>query len=572
MSASERELLAVQILKSLDGQLTDPEFAELEQRLRTDPEAVRFYCELAQIDGALPHALAQFPPGTAAAVAAEPHRAPVPHATSARRQFAVQWRGLAAGLLLGALLCGAGFRSVVAGQREQLQQLVGTLQQFRDYVQQFVGAFQLALDTDREPGPTALVAGYDRLVVAGAVDPQIIQKVEIDWGIPGAVETIDLTRPHSAKDQLVRLHASRRYPVQSGLAYTVVVRAVPWESQRATIESLQRGENWLERSSSFLGTSQGLVPMQNLPVALQLVGGQRIVADELTIEGTAFAEGSLALLFTTSEGRRHVLLPPTPVLPGRAVSVPKLPFDYANGTGLMDVVFSPLSPVDWPSDFQQPSAALFPESFDFDAMSPGTRRWPIAVTVDLLPIERRVAERVFELGGSVKIHTQAQECRSPADFPEGRFQIQTIILNDTPVRDLRFLRRLKFLQGLQLSNTSVDDAALKGIHKDLPGLIWIILSGSQITDETIEQEVAKCPQTAFLSIGLLPQLSNRSIEAIANNLTNLTDLTMDDSNVSSILPLARLSKLSRLQIQRSRVPEAEFAELQRLRPDLKIIR
>lgn len=575
MQPHEREEFAVLVLKYLDEQLADDEFAHLEQRLRTDPDARRLYCELTSVEDALPLALTQLVPNAdtyAAAPAAGHLVVSATEPPTARKRIATQWRSTIAATLVGCVLCGAVFVPVVAGQNAQVQQLTGTLQEFREYIQQFVGAFHLALDTDREPGPTAIVAGYDHLVVAGAVDPQIIERVEIEWGVPNGIETIELSRHGATKDKLARLHARHRYAVQTGHIYSVVVRAVPWESQRATVESLERGESWLGRKSSFLCTPQGLVPMHTLPVALQLTGGQRIVDDELTIDGTSFATGSLALLFTTSEGRRHVLQPPMPVMLGRPFSMSRLPFEYPNGAGMVDVVFAAFSPSEWPVEFQQPSAASFPESYDFDAMPPGTRRWPIAVNADLPPIEHRVAQRVIELGGTFNILSGIQEARTPADIPAGRFQIQTISLDHTPVRDLQFLRRLKFLQGLHLADTPVDDASLTGIHKDLPKLNWIVLSGSQITDQTIVEEVAKCPQTAYLSIGELPQLSNRSIEAIADHLTELTDLTMDDSAVTSILPLSRLPKLTRLQIHRSKVPETEFNELQRLRPDMKIER
>jgi hypothetical protein len=577
MTENERTALTRTILRYFDGDLSTAEREVFEQRLCSDQDAALLFARIARLDDALRQST-----GSSAGAAAPPlaasdesraAAAPGRISSGVGRWFRLSPAWIAASVMMalaGALAGGASVEHVRGAENRELRHELLSLREFREHMARFVGAFSLALDRPDAPGPAALVVAHDTLVVAGAADPEVIDRVVIEWD-QDDVETIVVAKQPSASTGLVRLFSRRQVPMTIGAGpRTVTVKAIPLPEQQELLETVRPDRAWLSRSTRFLRTPHGLVSASNLPITLQWPEGNRITDDQLPLTGAAHALGELAMVITTSEGRRHLLLPPTKVGEGQPLPESKLVFDYPNGPVTVDVVFLPTESRRWPDGFPSEAGDELPRDVTLNQLPDGVRRQRVTLSLDLPSSEHRVARRVFELGGSVKLHGDEHEAQSFESLANRGIRIQQIDLSATQVRDLSFIGKARTLQSLNVSHTPVDDQSITAIGELAPQLLYLFAGDTQITDVGVREGIARCRRLQSLLLGDTQGVTEKGLEAIAENLTNLRTLALAGTRVKSVAVLSKLPRLEQLTIEGLEIPTAEIDALRMSRPALQL--
>jgi serine/threonine protein kinase/formylglycine-generating enzyme required for sulfatase activity len=117
-----------------------------------------------------------------------------------------------------------------------------------------------------------------------------------------------------------------------------------------------------------------------------------------------------------------------------------------------------------------------------------------ALPVPEADADRKAAEWVLSIGGSVRVNGEGRDIRTASELTKERFMLTKVNLNTTRVTDagMANFKDCKELTHLDLGNTKVTDAGL-AIFKDSKGLRHLKLTGTKVTAKGLEVFRAAVP-------------------------------------------------------------------------------
>ena len=120
---------------------------------------------------------------------------------------------------------------------------------------------------------------------------------------------------------------------------------------------------------------------------------------------------------------------------------------------------------------------------EFHAAVPGCQIEHDGGTIEAIDVDRKAAEYVVFLGGSVRVSGQDRDFKAAAELPKERFTLAWVVLPGTAVTDagLACLKDCKGLALLDLGSTAVTDAGLAHL-KDHKSLWCLKLPNTAVTD------------------------------------------------------------------------------------------
>lgn len=449
------------------------------------------------------------------------------------------------------------------------------LRRRRDEIRRLVGAFSLANDDPRDGriGPAALLSGPDSAMVTGFVDPDIIERVVIEW-TPGDSETIAFQAKEksdaAAQIDFIPFSREHAYQAVSGQVVRVRVQAIPRKDKADDLAALGRSHKWLTRHAEFLSTPFGLVAVSDQDgFVFNLPANGVLTQDRFALQGSIRGkriDGALAVLFRAPDQRLYLLHPPVRVGGDEQIPTIILDFDsFYSGEGTLQFML-----------FRKDTPALATlESWDrsvpLEVEPTSLRRRDVLVTLKFPPRSVRIWRRVQQVGGTAKAH-DGDWVTDESQF-NARTDWQEISFVGCPIRDISILRGLVNLQGLSLSQTLIRDVALRDVARAHPQLMWLYLGSTDITDKAVVEELVKCQNLTALDLQNVRSIGNDSIAAIVRAyMPDLNFLNVSNTNVTSVLALRELKSLKTLHVRGCRIAEEELTELSKSRPDLKIHR
>ena len=207
-------------------------------------------------------------------------------------------------------------------------------------------------------------------------------------------------------------------------------------------------------------------------------------------------------------------------------------------------------------------------------------------------IDRRAADAVLSLGGSVTIHVNGRDqgIEPGKALPTGPFQLIHVGLNDKPEladADLNTLEGLTHLSSLNLVNCSrITDAGLAHLER-LTLLKFLSIAGTHITDAGLVHlrgltrlEALRISRTRVADAGLVnlhgltklrslllfgTQVTDAGLEHL-KNLSELDELMLGGDQVTDIglAQLGNLSRLRMLSLSNTRITDTGLVHLERL--------
>lgn len=477
------------------------------------------------------------------------------------------------GILIGGSIFGTAVRTNYVEATEELRQENASLRGVHDAIRKLLGAFYLPNDdvSAGKRGPAAMLSGRDTVTVSGLIDPQIIERVVVDWGsdAEGAAEEVvypKATRQNGGRQELIAFSREHSYSPRPGEYLRVQIRAVPFDDKRDLLAGLGRDSSWLQREALFLATEMGLVVKPETDwLAMNLMPGHVVADDYFRLEGVAHADGTLVGFFQAPDQNTYLLLPPTPIR--KSKRLPPINLDmglYQNGPGKAILLLLDENASATGSLHQV--EAFVPYR---DSLPDAQRRIDVPIRIELQPLRQRVARYVESVGGTVKWHT-AEATNAGAD-KRGTI-LQSIDLNHCPIADLRRFRGISELQLLHLIDTRVDDLALTQIAKQHPQLMYLFLGETRITDLAVIRDVVQCRNLQYLDLHGLGGISNDSVRAISENLSLLGGLDLSRTSVTSVAALKKLEHLKQLRLAGTAVPDDEVQALLKALPNVKVER
>ena len=176
--------------------------------------------------------------------------------------------------------------------------------------------------------------------------------------------------------------------------------------------------------------------------------------------------------------------------------------------------------------------------------------------------DRKAAEYVLSVGGTVRANGGDSDIKAAADLPKGAFRLTEVVLDKKPVADaeLAAFKGCKHITDLNLALCrTVSDTGLAHF-KDCTTLLSIDVSLTEVTDAGLAALAANAKlfrltanSTAVGDAGLAAFEKHTNIEALFLNDTQLTD--------ASLKRFAAFKRLAVLQIDGTAVTDAGLAAL-----------
>lgn len=185
--------------------------------------------------------------------------------------------------------------------------------------------------------------------------------------------------------------------------------------------------------------------------------------------------------------------------------------------------------------------------------------------------DRRAAEYVLSLGGSVRVNGEIREIKAVADLPNERLSLTWFSLAENKqVNDaaLAPLKDCKNLMVLHLGNTSVSDAGL-AYFKDCPNLTQLHLHLTKVSDMGLAQ-FKDCKNLTQVHLGGT-QIGDAGIGHL-KDCKNLATIGLWGTKVTdaSVKNLVGLTKLQSLNVKRTKVTATGLDALKKALPNCKI--
>jgi hypothetical protein len=179
--------------------------------------------------------------------------------------------------------------------------------------------------------------------------------------------------------------------------------------------------------------------------------------------------------------------------------------------------------------------------------------------------DRRAAERVLKLGGSVRVNGETRDRATPADLPEEPFRLTEVRLNDNrKVTDagLETFRGLKYLTYINVAYTSVGNAGLAHL-KDVKTLATLMLARTNVTDDGLT-ELQGLDNLTALNVSLT-RVGNGGLFHLRGH-RKLTRLFLNSSRVTDagLFHLKGHQNLTTLHLHQTNVTDAGLAHLKGL--------
>jgi Leucine-rich repeat (LRR) protein len=190
---------------------------------------------------------------------------------------------------------------------------------------------------------------------------------------------------------------------------------------------------------------------------------------------------------------------------------------------------------------------------------------------DRLDPDRRAAEWVLSVSGSIMVNGEEKEIKAEADLPKAAFKLSVVNLqNNKSVADpdLVVLHECGSLTRLYLGGTQVGDAGLIWLRR-CPSLTTLDLGGTQVGDGGLAI-LRNCPALKELYLGST-QIGDMGLSHAAH-LENLEDISLRATRVTG-MGLGRLKaceKLNHVNAEKTQVTAAAVAELQKSLPTCKV--
>jgi serine/threonine protein kinase len=189
--------------------------------------------------------------------------------------------------------------------------------------------------------------------------------------------------------------------------------------------------------------------------------------------------------------------------------------------------------------------------------------------IESTDVDRRAAEWVLSLGGTVQVNGVESDITAVAELPKHRFSLTEVKLRRTAgVTDagLAHLKEVKGLTSLRIDNTLVSDAGL-GHLKDLRRLKNLDISNTKVTDDGLavvknfdSLETLFADTTAVTDVGLAHIKDLKKVTLLALGVTKVTD--------NGLIQIEGYSELRELSLYGTAVTDVGVARLKAF-PHLK---
>jgi serine/threonine protein kinase/Leucine-rich repeat (LRR) protein len=181
--------------------------------------------------------------------------------------------------------------------------------------------------------------------------------------------------------------------------------------------------------------------------------------------------------------------------------------------------------------------------------------------------DRRAAEWVLSIGGTIKIRLEGQEreIRAAKDLPVAPFEVAFVSLRDNQKVDdaqLEHFKGLTSLRWLELTDTGVSDAGLEHL-KGLTNLTVLWLNNTRVSDAGLVH-LKGLTSLIHLELGGT-RVSDAGLVHL-KGLTNLTALWLGNSQVgdAGLVHLKGLTSLTHLELGGTRVSDSGLVHLKGL--------
>ena len=172
--------------------------------------------------------------------------------------------------------------------------------------------------------------------------------------------------------------------------------------------------------------------------------------------------------------------------------------------------------------------------------------------------DRRAAERVLALGGTISIRRESSPSQEPvSELPDEPFDLVAVQISSTEATDddLKYLQGLKSLTGISMWDTEITDQGLANLTDSgrvpLPSLGTLYAQRLEITDEGIGF-LAGCNGLYRLS---LSETQVSELELVCRALPNVSQLDIERTGISgeSLAALNEFPKLQSLSVSGSQL-------------------
>jgi serine/threonine protein kinase/Leucine-rich repeat (LRR) protein len=195
-----------------------------------------------------------------------------------------------------------------------------------------------------------------------------------------------------------------------------------------------------------------------------------------------------------------------------------------------------------------------------DGKAPAPKSTPVTANPD-----RKAAEYVLSLNGTVRLSGGDREIKAVGDLPRERFNLSFVSLSDPAVTDgeLTRFKDCRGLTSLELRNTPVTDAGLAHL-KELKGLTYLVLNNTKVTDAGLKH-LKELKGLTSLGLGATP-VTDAGLEHL-KGLKGLTYLDLTKTKVAGagLVHLKDLPELTSLSLSGTPVTDAGLAHLTELK-------
>jgi tRNA A-37 threonylcarbamoyl transferase component Bud32 len=186
--------------------------------------------------------------------------------------------------------------------------------------------------------------------------------------------------------------------------------------------------------------------------------------------------------------------------------------------------------------------------------------------------DRKAAEYVLGLGGSVRVNADARDTTSVADLPRGPLALTRVNLpGNAAATDagLAVLKNCTSLGFLDLGGTRIGDAGVAHV-KDCPNLTVLVLHGTQVTDaglallkDRTTLTYLYLSDTRITDAGLAPLTNHKSLMMLDVSSTVVTD--------GGLKPLIECPSLVELKLAMTRVTRTGVLEFAKSAPQCRMV-
>jgi Leucine-rich repeat (LRR) protein len=174
--------------------------------------------------------------------------------------------------------------------------------------------------------------------------------------------------------------------------------------------------------------------------------------------------------------------------------------------------------------------------------------------------DRRAAEYVFSLGGTVKVNEQDQEIKADADLPRESFRLTYVLLFEKPVTDAQLVvfKDCKNLTELILVGAEMVSVAGLADFKNCRNLTRLDLTRTNVTAKGLAH-FGGCKNLAILTISGT-EVTDGALAAF-KNCKNLTSLDLSHTPIADagLAPFKECKNLKTLKLNVTQVTDAGMA-------------